>query len=113
MYRTLRVRWNPGSSGAPDPYRHQVGHGLRPVATRKIFTQGDYQQTDSPLDLVIEGGGFFQICCPAVPPHLGRAFKVDSNGLLVTSDGFVLEPEVQIPPTPWISPSAPTGPSLC
>ncbi|HHV43438.1 MAG TPA: flagellar basal-body rod protein FlgG [Firmicutes bacterium] len=99
LYQTVRYGGTPVVQGAQIPTGIQVGHGVRPVATQKIFTQGDYQQTDNPLDLVIEGEGFFQVTLPDGSTAYTRdgAFKVDSNGLLVTSDGFVLEPEIQIP----------------
>ena len=42
----------------------QVGHGVRTVATQRVFSQGMYQQTDNPLDVVIEGDGFFQVLLP-------------------------------------------------
>ncbi|MCK9222372.1 MAG: flagellar basal-body rod protein FlgG [Limnochordia bacterium] len=99
LYQTVRYSGTPVVQGAQIPTGIQVGHGVRPVSTQKIFTQGDYQQTDNPLDLVIEGEGFFQVTMPDGSTAYTRdgALKLDSEGRLVTSDGFVLEPEIVIP----------------
>jgi flagellar basal-body rod protein FlgG len=77
----------------------QVGHGTRPVATQKIFAQGNFQQTDNPLDLVIEGDGFFSVVRPDGQLAYTRsgAFKRDSQGQIVNSDGLVLQPAVTLP----------------
>ena len=75
------------------------GHGVRPVATQRVFSQGTFQQTDNPLDVVIEGDGFFQILLPDGGIRYTRdgAFKLDTDGRLTTSDGFPVEPEIVVP----------------
>lgn len=100
-YQTLTM---PGvtsssTSGTQVPTGAQVGHGSRPVATRKIFAQGNYKQTDVSLDLVIEGKGFFQVIGPDGNLAYTRAgaFKLDSQGRIVTADGFRLQPDIIIP----------------
>jgi flagellar basal-body rod protein FlgG len=77
----------------------QVGHGTRPTATQKIFTQGEYQNTQNELDMAIEGRGFFQVIQPNGETAYTRAgtFKLDSDGRVVTSDGFPMEPELTVP----------------
>ena len=77
----------------------QVGHGTRAVATQRIFSQGDFQQTENPLDLVIEDAGFFQVLRPDGTTAYTRsgAFKKDGTGRIVTSDGFPLQPGITIP----------------
>ncbi len=77
----------------------QVGHGTRPVATQKIFAQGNFQQTENPLDLVIEGDGFFSLVRPDGQLAYTRsgAFKRDSQGQIVNSDGLVLQPAITLP----------------
>lgn len=99
LYQTVRHAGTPVTDGAQIPTGIQLGHGVRPVATQKIFTQGTFQQTDNPLDLVIESDGFFQILLPSGEIAYTRdgAFKTDSEGRIVTSDGFFLEPEIIIP----------------
>ena len=78
----------------------QLGLGARPAANEVIFTQGDFQQTNNPLDLVIQGSGFFQIHQASGQLAYTRsgAFQLDRNGNVVTQDGNMLEPQVTIPP---------------
>jgi len=99
LYQTIRVAGTPATTGAQVPTGIQIGHGVRQVATQKIFTQGAFKQTDNPMDLVIEGDGFFQVLLPDGTIAYTRdvTFKKDSQGRLVTSDGFPLEPEIVIP----------------
>ncbi len=76
-----------------------MGHGTRPAAVNKIFLQGDFQKTDNELDLSVEGDGFFQILQPndEIAYTRAGAFKLDSDGRIVTSDGFFMEPEITVP----------------
>ena len=61
--------------------------------------QGEYKQTKNELDIAIEGDGFFQITMPDGETAYSRAgaFKLDSQGRIVTSDGYLMEPEISIP----------------
>ena len=99
LYQTYRAPGTAGSQGTTIPTGIQVGHGSRPVATQRIFSQGDFQQTENPLDLVIEGDGFFQVTRPDGTTAYTRAgaFKKDGTGRVVTSEGFLLFPAVTIP----------------
>ena len=99
LYQTLRVPGSVVAEGAEIPTGIQVGLGVRTAATQKMFEQGDFQQTEAPLDLVIEGDGFFQILRPDGSIAYTRAgsFKLDGNGTIVTSDGYALEPSIVIP----------------
>ena len=99
LYQTVRFAGTPVTAGAEIPTGIQVGHGVRPVATVKIFSQGMFRETENPLDLVIEGDGFFRVLLPdgTVAYTRDGAFKKDSQGRIVTSDGFPLEPEIIIP----------------
>ena len=78
----------------------QLGLGTRPSANEIIFTQGDFQQTSNPLDLVIQGAGFFQIQQTNGQLAYTRAgdFQLDRNGNLVTQDGNPVQPQITIPP---------------
>ncbi|MBO8126113.1 MAG: flagellar basal-body rod protein FlgG [Firmicutes bacterium] len=98
LYQTLRPAGSPVIEGAQIPTGIQVGQGVRPVATQKIFSQGQFKRTENPLDLVIEGDGFFQILMPdgTIAYTRNGAFKRDGEGRLVTSDGFYLEPPIVI-----------------
>lgn len=78
----------------------QLGLGTRPASNEIIFTQGDFTLTNNPLDLVIQGKGFFQIRRPDGTLAYTRAgnFQMDRDGNLVTADGDPLEPQITIPP---------------
>jgi flagellar basal-body rod protein FlgG len=99
LYQTLREAGTPVADGLEVPNGIQAGMGVRPVATQKIFSQGDFQQTENPLDLTIEGKGFFKVLMPDGSTAYTRdgAFKLDSTGTLVTSDGFHVQPEIVVP----------------
>lgn len=99
LYQTHKYAGTPTTAGAQVPTGIQIGHGVRSVATQRIFSQGTFQQTDNPMDIVIEGDGFFQILLPDGGIRYTRdgAFKMDSDGRITTSDGFPLEPEIIVP----------------
>jgi flagellar basal-body rod protein FlgG len=74
---------------------------VRPVATERIFTQGNLQQTSNDKDVAIQGAGFFQVLLPDGTAAYTRdgSFQVDSQGQLVTSSGFPVQPAITIPAT--------------
>lgn len=78
----------------------QLGLGVRPAANSIVFTQGNFQQTGNPLDVVVQGKGFFQVRRPTGEVAYTRAgnFQLDRDGNMVTSAGDPLEPQVTIPP---------------
>jgi flagellar basal-body rod protein FlgG len=98
MYQIYKKPGAETSEGNQLPIGMEIGMGVKPVATQKMFSQGDYQQTDNDLDWAIEGDGFFQI------DHGDRtvytragSFKIDKDGYVCNSDGLKLIPEVSIP----------------
>jgi len=99
LYETLRPAGVASSTATQVPTGIQLGQGTRPVAVQKIFLQGDYQHTKNELDMAIEGDGFFQILQPngEVAYTRAGAFKIDSEGRIVSSDGFFMEPEITVP----------------
>ncbi|MFO0752702.1 MAG: flagellar basal-body rod protein FlgG [Thermodesulfovibrionales bacterium] len=99
LYQTLRNPGSPSAEGSQIPSGIQVGLGVKPVAVQKLFTQGDFTNTNNSLDLVIEGDGFFQVTRPdgTIAYTRSGAFKTDSDGRVVTSDGYPLEPSITIP----------------
>jgi flagellar basal-body rod protein FlgG len=99
VYEMLQAPGASSAQGQEIPAGFQVGHGSRAVATQRLFIKGDLQQTGNSLDLAIEGDGFFQIQQPSGDIAYTRAgaFKKDSQGRLVTSDGFTLDPEITLP----------------
>jgi flagellar basal-body rod protein FlgG len=78
----------------------QIGLGTRPSSNEIIFSQGNFTQTSNPLDLVIQGRGFFQVRLPSGELAYTRAgtFHLDRDGNIVTSEGNALEPQITIPP---------------
>lgn len=99
LYQDEKTAGAAAAEGLQIPSGIQVGLGVRPVAVQKIFAQGDFASTGNPLDLVIEGGGFFQVPKPDGELAYTRAgsFKLNSDGRIVTSDGYPLEPTITIP----------------
>jgi len=98
LYQTLRPA-GPGEGETQVPTALQLGHGSRLVATAKIFSQGDTQVTGNPLDIAIEGDGFFQITLADGTIGYTRegSFRVDGDGRLVSSSGLPVEPEMTVP----------------
>jgi len=99
MYQTIKAAGATSAEGMQIPSGIQIGLGVKPVAVQKIFTQGDFVSTGNSLDLVIEGDGFFQITKPdgTIAYTRAGAFKLDSEGRIVNSDGYPLEPGITIP----------------
>jgi flagellar basal-body rod protein FlgG len=77
----------------------QIGLGTRSVATEVIMTQGELNQTNNPLDMAIEGSGFFQVQRPDGTIAYTRAgqFHLNNQGTIVTTDGDPLLPTITIP----------------
>lgn len=99
MYQTLQNPGSPSTNTSQIPVGIQFGMGAKLAAVAKIFTPGDINQTGNQLDVAIEGDGFFQIQLPDGTTGYTRAgsFKMDSNGRIVTSDGYPMIPEIVIP----------------
>lgn len=78
----------------------QLGLGTRTASNEIIFTQGDFSQTNNPLDLVIQGKGFFQVRRPSGELAYTRSgsFHLDRDGNIVTGSGDPLEPQITLPP---------------
>ena len=99
MYQTLRLPGALAAEGVEVPTGIQIGLGTRAAATQKIFSQGDFQQTEAPLDMVIQGDGFFALLQTdgTVAYTRAGAFSRNREGRVVNSDGLPLEPAVTIP----------------
>ncbi len=99
VYQDLRTPGAVSAEGLQIPSGIQIGLGVKPVAVQKVFEQGDFVHTGNPLDLVIEGNGFFQVLLPDGTTAYTRAgaFKLDSEGRIVNSDGYPLDPEITLP----------------
>jgi flagellar basal-body rod protein FlgG len=99
LYQTVRQPGAQSSEQTQLPSGLQLGTGVRPVATERIFTQGNLQQTGNDKDVAIQGAGFFQVLLPDGTTAYTRdgSFQLDSQGQLVTSSGFSLQPGITIP----------------
>ena len=77
----------------------QLGLGTRPSANSIVFTQGNFTETDNPLDLVIQGKGFFQIQRPdgSVAYTRNGNFQLDKDGNVVSATGDPIQPQITIP----------------
>ena len=99
MYQNVRQTGGQSSQNTTLPSGLMLGTGVRNVSTAKVFTQGNIIQTGNNLDLAINGRGFFQILMPDGSTAYTRdgAFQVNSEGQVVTSNGYLLQPEITVP----------------
>ena len=99
LYQTYRRAGQTTLTGSMVPNSLRVGHGVRPIATQKIFLLGAAQSTGNALDLMISGDGFFQVTLADGTAAYTRdgTFKLDSEGNVVTADGLFIEPPITIP----------------
>lgn len=99
LYQTMRQPGAQSSSSTQLPSGLMVGTGVRTVATEKMHTQGNIQQTQNALDIAIQGRGFFQVLMPDGTISYTRdgTFQLDSTGQVVMSNGYQLEPGISIP----------------
>src|SRR5690606_15307606 len=75
------------------------GTGTRVVATERVHTQGNLQNTGNSLDIAIQGRGFLQVEMPDGTFAYTRdgSLQVDQNGQLVTAGGYPIQPPINIP----------------
>ena len=97
MYRQLTAA--SGLIGKPDIH-NPAGIGSAVASIGKVFSQGELKTTNRELDVAIQGSGFFELLMPDGRYAYTRSgiFQVDRDGLLVNSDGYQLNPSVQLPP---------------
>ena len=99
LYQQVRQPGAQSSQQSTVPTGLQIGTGVRPVATGRIFSQGSLTQTNNSLDVAINGSGFFQIQMPDGTLAYTRdgAFQKDSQGQVVTANGYPVSPAITIP----------------
>jgi flagellar basal-body rod protein FlgG len=99
LYQTIRAPGAVSAEGFEIPSGIQFGNGVGVASITKLFEQGSFLESGNPLDVAIEGEGFFQITLPDGDIGYTRdgSFKLNSTGTIVTADGFALEPELSIP----------------
>jgi flagellar basal-body rod protein FlgG len=99
LYQNIRQPGAQSSQQTQLPSGLQIGTGVRAVATERLHTQGNLQQTGNNKDLAISGAGFFQVLQPDGTTGYTRdgSFQVDAQGQMVTSNGFPVQPAITIP----------------
>lgn len=99
IYQNVRQVGSQTTQNTQLPTGLQLGTGVRTVATEKLHSQGNIQQTENSLDVAISGRGYIQILMPNGDINYTRdgSFKLDSTGQIVTSGGLLLEPNITIP----------------
>ncbi|OPX54819.1 flagellar basal-body rod protein FlgG [Oceanospirillum multiglobuliferum] len=99
LYQQVRQPGSQSSLNTQLPSGLQLGTGVRTVATQKMHTDSSLQVTEQPLDMAIDGRGFFQIQMPDGTLAYSRngQFQLNSEGQIVNAQGFLLEPEIQVP----------------
>ncbi|MEC5344845.1 flagellar basal-body rod protein FlgG [Brenneria populi] len=101
LYQTLRQPGAQSTEQTTLPSGLQLGTGVRTVATERLHSQGSLEQTENSKDVAINGQGFFQIQMTDGTTAYTRdgSFQLDSNGQLVTSSGYPVQPAITIPDT--------------
>jgi flagellar basal-body rod protein FlgG len=99
VYQEMRAAGSAASATTEAPVGLEVGLGTRAVATSRNFSSGNLRATGAPMDLAIEGNGFFQVTLPDGTSGFTRAgsFHLDGQGLMVTAEGYALEPQISVP----------------
>jgi flagellar basal-body rod protein FlgG len=99
LYQTLRQPGAQSTQQTQLPSGLQLGTGVKTVATERLFTQGNLQQTGNQLDVAIQGNGFFQVLLPDGSTAYTRdgSFQLNNQGQLVTSSGYTVQPAITIP----------------
>jgi flagellar basal-body rod protein FlgG len=99
LYQTIKTAGTPATEETVVPVGIQMGHGVKLAATQRMFSQGALQNTDNVYDMAIQGEGFFRIQMYDGTYAYTRdgAFKVDSDGRLVTSNGYWVLPDIIMP----------------
>ena len=100
VYQQTTAPGAPTSTTGTSPTGLEMGLGTRVVATARDFSAGNLRSTSGPLDLAIQGDGFFQVSLPNGTTAYTRSgtFQRDAQGLIVTADGYPVEPQITIPP---------------
>ena len=99
LYQTIATPGSASTSTTRRPGGIQVGLGVRPGSVQRVFSQGDLKQTENPLDIAIEGKGFFRLQLPDGSTGYTRdgTFTANSEGQLVNSEGYLLDPPITLP----------------
>lgn len=100
LYQNFRrIGSTSSDAGTVVPTGVQVGAGVRVAAVARVLEQGNLNITDNKLDVAINGSGYFQITLPSGDTAYTRAgnFKLSPQGVVVTADGYTVQPNITIP----------------
>ena len=99
LYQNVQTAGAQTSTQTQSPSGLAIGTGVRIGATEKLFTQGNMSLTNNSMDVAINGRGFFQVLQPDGTMAYTRdgAFQPDSQGNIVTSKGYPVQPGLQVP----------------
>src|SRR5262245_42353679 len=99
VYQSTKAPGSPTSTTGEAPVGLESGLGVRTVASARDFSRGNLRSTNGPLDLAIEGDGFFQVALPSGETGYTRSgtFHLSAEGNIVTNDGYQLEPAITVP----------------
>jgi flagellar basal-body rod protein FlgG len=99
VYQQTKVPGAPTSATGESPIGLETGLGVRSVATSRDFSRGNLRATSGPLDLAIEGDGFFQVQLSSGETAYTRAgvFHLSAQGTIVTNEGYQLQPQITVP----------------
>jgi len=99
LYQNIRQAGGQTTQQTQLPTGLQLGTGVRPVATSRIFSQGGLQESGNPLDMAISGNGFFQLALPDGTTGYTRdgTFRVNGQGEVVNANGYPISPPMVVP----------------
>ncbi len=99
LYVKMRESGTEVASGIKTPGGLEIGNGVRPASTIKVFSAGEFQNTGRKLDIAIQGDGFLQVTLPNGDIRYTRdgALQINANGEIVTTTGYTIEPAVTVP----------------
>ena len=99
LYQTMVEPGGTTAEGTKLPESLQVGLGVKSAGNPRNFDQGTITNTGNDWDVAIQGSGFFQVRMPdqSVAYTRDGSFKVNGDGTLVTSSGYPVEPQIQVP----------------
>jgi len=100
VYQQSKAPGTPTSQQSEAPIGMESGLGARAIATARNFSPGNLRNTSGPLDLAIEGQGFFQVQLPGGETGYTRAgaLHLNGQGQIVTAEGYAIQPAITIPP---------------
>jgi flagellar basal-body rod protein FlgG len=99
IYQNLRISGTPATNASVVPTGIEIGHGVKVAATQKMYGQGSLKQTENPFDLALVGEGFLRVKMydGSIAYTRDGTLKIDNNGQLVNSNGFLVDPPITIP----------------